>query len=190
MIRYLFAATLASAVLPAALLAQHEGHGTRRETGPLPAQAGQDAFAAISELVAILESDPTTNWKQVDLEAVRRHLVDMNNVVLRSSPRMRPVEGGAVFDIVSPTAIQPAVRRMITMHAVELNRMPAWRATVEVLTTETRLTVVATTTGDVATMARIRGLGFIGLLATGDHHRAHHLAMARGQTGAQGGNHH
>jgi hypothetical protein len=28
----------------------------------------------------------------------------------------------------------------------------------------------------------IRGLGFIGILASGAHHQAHHLAIARGET--------
>jgi hypothetical protein len=30
-------------------------------------------------------------------------------------------------------------------------------------------------------VARIRGLGFIGLLVQGGHHGPHHLAMARGE---------
>jgi hypothetical protein len=30
-------------------------------------------------------------------------------------------------------------------------------------------------------VARIRGLGFIGLLVQGAHHQPHHLAMAKGE---------
>ena len=42
------------------------------------------------------------------------------------------------------------------------------------------MTVVAKNPDDVRTVARIRGLGFIGLLVQGAHHQPHHLAMARG----------
>jgi hypothetical protein len=38
--------------------------------------------------------------------------------------------------------------------------------------------VVTTTKPD--EVAKIRGLGYIGILATGAHHQAHHWAMARG----------
>jgi hypothetical protein len=37
------------------------------------------------------------------------------------------------------------------------------------------------TSGDPAVVARIRGLGFFGLMASQDHHREHHLMMARGK---------
>jgi hypothetical protein len=43
-----------------------------------------------------------------------------------------------------------------------------------------RLLVTAPDPADAAVVARIRGLGFIGLMATGDHHTAHHMALARG----------
>jgi len=44
-----------------------------------------------------------------------------------------------------------------------------------------RLTVVAKDPADPKTVARIRGLGFIGLLVQGAHHQPHHLSMARGE---------
>lgn len=43
------------------------------------------------------------------------------------------------------------------------------------------LTVVAKNPDDAKTIARIRGLGFIGLLVQGGHHQPHHLAMAKGE---------
>jgi hypothetical protein len=42
------------------------------------------------------------------------------------------------------------------------------------------MTVRAKKSDDAATEARIRGLGFIGLLTVGAHHATHHLALARG----------
>jgi hypothetical protein len=37
------------------------------------------------------------------------------------------------------------------------------------------------TTADAGAVARIQALGFFGLMATGDHHRMHHIAMAKGE---------
>jgi len=39
---------------------------------------GQDAFGAIQEIVQILDADPKTDWSKVDLEALRQHLIDMD----------------------------------------------------------------------------------------------------------------
>ena len=62
-----------------------------------PTQAGQSAFAAIQEIVAILEADPKTDWSKVDIEALRQHLVDMDNVTLRAESKSEPVDGGLRF---------------------------------------------------------------------------------------------
>ena len=48
-------------------------------------QPGQDAFGAIAEVVRTLEADPGTDWSKVDLERLRQHLIDMNEVVLRAA---------------------------------------------------------------------------------------------------------
>ena len=37
------------------------------------------------------------------------------------------------------------------------------------------------TSDDPAVIARIKGLGFFGLMASQDHHREHHMMMARGE---------
>lgn len=154
----------------------------------LPTQSGQDAFAAISELVRILETDPTTDWSRVNLEAVRQHLIDMNQVVLRSVVSVTLVPGGATFAISAPAPASLAIARMVTMHAAELEKMPQWHALASTTAEGALLTVTARSSADSTTVARIRGLGFVGLLATGDHHREHHLALAKGQ--ADHGMHH
>ena len=51
----------------------------------MPTQPGQDAFGAIQEIVRILEADPATDWSKVDLEALREHLIDMNEVTLHAA---------------------------------------------------------------------------------------------------------
>jgi hypothetical protein len=59
--------------------------------------------------------------------------------------------------------------------------MKEWSARTEAIPGGVRLTVVAKDPADARTVARIRGLGFIGLLVQGGHHQPHHLAMARGE---------
>src|SRR5260370_6241702 len=53
-------------------------------TSTTPTMPGQDAFAAIQENGQILDADPKTDWSKIDLEALRQHLIDMNDVTLRS----------------------------------------------------------------------------------------------------------
>jgi hypothetical protein len=66
---------------------------------------------------------------------------------------------------------------MVPAHAAELDAIKGWSASAETTADGARLTV---TSSDPAMQARIRGPGFFGLLATGSHHQAHHLAIVRG----------
>jgi hypothetical protein len=59
-------------------------------------------------------------------------------------------------------------------HAGELEKLGVYHATVEDIPSGARLTVTASDAGNTATIAKIRGLGFMGLLTLGDHHAAHH----------------
>ncbi|MDH5798016.1 MAG: hypothetical protein OEZ19_05580, partial [Paracoccaceae bacterium] len=62
-----------------------------------PSEAGQSAFAAIQEVVGLLLADPDTDWSKVDLERLRQHLIDMDNVTLRARVNSEDIDGGAVF---------------------------------------------------------------------------------------------
>jgi hypothetical protein len=142
---------------------------------------GQDAFGAMAEVVRILESDPATDWAKVDLERLRQHLIDMNEVVLRAAVKATPVTGGLAMDITGTGRTAQSVRAMVVPHAAELDRMPPWSAKTESISGGVRLTVIARDPSDAKTVARIRGLGFAGLLVQGAHHGPHHLAMAKGE---------
>jgi len=161
----------------------HGGAAHQAATGPQggPTLPGQDAFGAIQEVVRILEADPATDWSKVDLERLRQHLIDMNDVTLRSEVKANPVPGGLAMDVTGTGRTEQAIRRMVVPHAAELNAMPEWAARTEEMPGGLRLTVTAKDPADARTVARIRGLGFIGLLAQGAHHQPHHLAMARGE---------
>jgi len=146
------------------------------------AQPGQDAFAAIAEIVGALDADPQTDWSRVDLERLRQHLVDMSEVVLRSEVQQKPVPGGLAMEVTGTGRTERAILAMVVPHAGELDRTPAYAARTEPIPGGVRLTVTAKNPGDGKVVARLRGLGFAGLLTEGAHHRPHHLAMARGDT--------
>jgi hypothetical protein len=167
----------------------HQG-GVMHQAQPLgqaPAQAagptlpGQDAFGAIQEVVRILEADPATDWAKVNLERLRQHLIDMNEVTLRSEVKAVTVPGGLAMDVTGSGRVEEAIRGMVVPHAKELDSMKEWSARTEQIPGGLRLTVVARNPDDARTVARVRGLGFIGLLVQGAHHQPHHLAMAKGE---------
>jgi hypothetical protein len=56
----------------------------------------------------------------------------------------------------------------------------AWETTIDEVGDALRVSVTAGRPGREADVPRIRALGFVGLLATGEHHAAHHVAIARG----------
>ena len=146
-----------------------------------PALPGQDAFGTLAEIVRLLDADPATDWSKVDLERLRQHLIDMNEVVLRSAVKQTPLPGGLAMEITGTGRTEQAIRAMVLPHAVELDRMPAFAARAESIPGGVRLTVLAENPDDPKAVGRIRGLGFAGLITEGAHHQAHHLAMAKGE---------
>ena len=149
----------------------------------LPTAPGQDAYAAIAEVVRLLDADPSTDWSKVNLEALRQHLVDMNEVTLRAAVTPSPVPGGVALRVTGTGRTLAAIRAMVRSHASVLGAMPEYAARVDDLADGVRLTVTARDTSDTRAVQRIRGLGFAGLMTIGDHHAAHHLALARGAGG-------
>ena len=137
------------------------------------------------EITRILEADSTTNWSTVNLEALRQHLIDMDNVTLRAVVKQRDVAGGMTADVTGSGAVVGSIQRMLTMHANMLDQSSDYHAVTEPLPDGVRFTVTAKHTGDAKLVARIRqGLGSAGLLTEGDHHARHHLALARGEAHA------
>ena len=160
---------------------QHQPMTAQQAGQRIPTSSGQDAFGAIQEIVGILDADPATDWSKVNLERLRQHLIDMNEVTLHSAVTTEPVSGGLRMDITGTGRVEHAIRDMVGPHTNELNQMSEWSAKTETIPGGLRLTVVAKDPTDAKTAARIRGLGFIGLLVQGGHHQPHHLAMARGE---------
>jgi len=148
-----------------------------------PSQLGQDAFAAVQEVVRQLEADPATDWSKVNIEALRAHLIDMNLVTLQAAVTTEQVEGGARYTVTGTGDVLGAIQRMVPAHAAQMASDPAFHATTSLLDNDVSLTVHAT---DPANVAKVRALGFMGFMVQGDHHLPHHLMMATGSTQAPG----
>ena len=156
-------------------------HQQHHPAGGDAMQPGQGAFGAMAEVVRTLEADPATDWSKVDMERLRQHLIDMDEVVLRASVKVTGVPGGLSMDVTGTGRTVQSILAMVIPHSAELDSMPAWSAKAEPIPDGARLIVVAREPADAKTVARIRGLGFAGLLVQGGHHSPHHLAMAKGE---------
>jgi len=165
---------------------QHTPGMEHRAPAAVPVQGGQAAFAAIAEVVALLEADSTTDWSRVNIEALRQHLIDMDAVTLRSRVSQSPLSAGLSMSITGDAAAAGSIRRMVGAHAPMLTAAGPWRATATRIVGGMRLDVIATVDRDSATVARIRGLGFIGLMTQGAHHAEHHRMIASGAEGVHG----
>jgi hypothetical protein len=154
--------------------------GSQASDATAPTMPGQDAFGAIQEIVRILEADPKTDWSKVNLEALRQHLIDMSEVTLKADAVTKPIDGGIEVTVTGTGRTVEAIQRMVPAQAHQLDQthLNDWSARTESLPNGVLLTV---TSGDPQQVQHIRGLGFIGIMASGSHHQAHHLAMAKGE---------
>ena len=124
MIRPTLCAIVALMALPAA--AQHAHHGSGG-----PVETGQSAFAAIAEIVQILWDDPSTDWTEVDIQALREHLVDMELVTTEAKVRIES-EGRIVeFQVSGEGDVADAIERMVLAHSPLLEMATGWAVTAE-----------------------------------------------------------
>lgn len=181
------AMTLATfaAVLATPLTAQHADHSghaghvmAEPGTSGVLSEPGDGSFAAITEIVAMLSAVPGTDWTRVNIDGLREHLVDMNQLVVGASVRSELLPNGLEMRIDTAGRAGDAASRMVPAHAPFLAAETGWASEV---TSEGDEIVWTVTAADAGAFARIQALGFFGLMATGDHHRMHHMAMARGE---------
>jgi hypothetical protein len=172
-------AFLLAFLIPGLAFAQsmHEHQMTgMSNTGRQPVQPGQAAFAAIQEIVEILEADPATDWHKVNIDALRQHLIDMDNVTLHAEATGEPIEGGMRFIVSGTGAIRDSIQRMVLAHARKMNGVGDWKFAASDTETGAVLTVLV----PVKDVEKLRGLGFFGVITRGMHHQTHHLMIARG----------
>ncbi|WP_417524038.1 hypothetical protein [Marinovum sp.] len=181
-----FLLTLGALAASTTLTLAQSGHGgmDHRAHDAAPAAAtlsepGQGAFAALSEVVRLLEADPTTDWSRVDLTGLRAHLLDMDRLITAAQVTETALPDGLSSLATGDAETLATLRRMLPAHAAQLSQETRWTVTTEDTDDGMILRVIS---ADPAVVARIQGLGFFGLMASQDHHRAHHLSIARGET--------
>ena len=161
-------------LLSTQVFAQSHNHSDQMSTQPT--QGGQSAFAAIQEIVAILENDTKTDWTKVNIEGLRQHLIDMDNVTLRSEVTSTAVPNGMKYSVSGTGDTVQSIKRMIKAHAVTMDGINDWHFTTEETPNGANLTVSV----PAADQKKLNGLGFIGVMTRGMHHQQHHLALASG----------
>lgn len=193
----LFAAAVVAMVPLSTARAQHvhtPGMQHPSATAPTaqrtPQRPGQAAFGTIAEIVGILMADSTTDWRAVNIEALRQHLIDMDDVTMRATIAAREVPGGAEYSVTGEGRVTDAIRRMAMAHSA---MMASTDSTHTIQTIEipggARVTVTAIRSSDETHARKIRALGLIGFMSLGDHHTVHHLELARGASPQGHGGH-
>ena len=153
-------------------------HMQMMHRGPgVPTQPGQGAFAAIQEIVQILEADPRTDWSKVDIEALRQHLIDMDNVTLAAKVRSEPIDGGMRFIVAGKDTVVDSIRRMTSAHAAAMDGVGNWHFRAKEIDGGAVLEVLV----PAEDLSKLKALGFIGVMTRGMHHQEHHLMIARGE---------
>ena len=154
----------------------HHSPAQSMQASVMPLQAGQSAFAAIAEIVSLLEKDFGTDWTKVNIEGLRQHLIDMDQVTLHSEVKSMRVNDGMKFMVTGTGPVQLSIQRMLKSHAATMDGVDGWHFKAEETANGADLTV----TVPYPDQNKLIGLGFIGVMTRGMHHQAHHLAIARG----------
>ncbi len=140
-------------------------------------QPGQSAFAAIQEVTERLAADPNTDWSTVNLDALREHLIDMDEVTLRARISAEPIAGGVRYIVTGDGRTREAIQRMVLGHASAMGEAEHWTMTAERSASGAIVTAMAKQTSD---LPRIRALGLLGMMSEGAHHQPHHWMLATG----------
>lgn len=163
----------ATAVLLATSAGSQHAHGAK---GII--ETGQSQFAAIAEIVALLRADEDTDWGSVRIDALRDHLIDMENVTTRSAVE-NSIDGLTVtFKVTGNLAVAPSIQRMVSAHASMLHASTGWKVTSQSMSSGAKMVITAHTAEQIE---EITGLGFFGVMTVGAHHQRHHLMIAMGK---------
>ena len=139
-------------------------------------EPGQSTFAAIAEVVNTLQADPDTDWSTVNIGALREHLRDMDVVTIDSRTVTESVDGGLKFTVTGGETVSPSIKRMAQAHADVMDGVNGWNYAVDLIDDGAIMTVTVPETD----LAKLKGLGFYGIMASGMHHQPHHWMMATG----------
>ena len=155
----------------------HNTKANNKKSSMSVLEPGQSAFAAIAEIVAKLESNPDTNWNVVDIKGLREHLRDMNVVIIDAVTVAKEIDGGMQFTVTGGVDVKSSIRRMTLAHANFMNNVNGWEYKAKKVDGGAVVTVLVPPQDQ----AKIKALGFFGMIASGSHHQLHHWKMALGQ---------
>jgi hypothetical protein len=113
----------------------------------------------------------------VNIAALREHLIDMNELTLRAVAAERRIDDSLEITVTGEGRTLDAIKRMVPAHAAELTRI-GWNVRTDDLPNGVKLVVI---TNDPKELTKLSALGFMGLMVEGDHHRMHHLMIAKGE---------
>jgi len=176
--RVLVALALVGAGLGSALSGETGSSAPRERKEPAPTLA-PPSVAVLAGLVARLEADPTPGRRRVDLEAVRRHLADLERVTLAAEVRAEDLPGGVGLIVSGPDpATVAAIQRLLPERAVRLAEARRWKVATVTVPEGLRVEVRSL---DPREAGRIRALGLAGLLVAGPPDEAYLLTLPRGE---------
>jgi hypothetical protein len=147
-------------------------------------EAGTDPFATIQEVIAVLNANPNTDWERVDIESLRVHLTEMEDMTLNVSVIQHDIDDGFTATI-TPTTDRAwhSLNKVFSAHPAQMSAETGWVMSVNDVDNE-GISIdgfsIAVTTDVKSEVAKIRGLGYIGVMAYGNHHQTHHWSMASG----------
>ena len=142
-------------------------------------ESGTDPFATLQEVITALEANTGTNWEKVNIEALRLHLVEMQDMTINVDVKHQYIDNGFQA-VVTPTTNRAvkSLTRVLSGHPAQMKAETGWDMQVSNNDDIFTLTVVSKKAHEVA---KIRGLGYIGVMSYGNHHQPHHWAMASGE---------
>ncbi len=182
-LKFSFAFSLGLAVQPISAESPQNTHHLKHSNhkAMMLHEAGVDIFATVQEVIRQLSANPDTDWTQVNLEDLRQHLRDMHEFSYNVDVVSQQAIDKGVKVRVKPVTkrAEEALKRVLNAHPkmlkMEMNWDMQWRRRKD---NSYEITV---TTKQADEVAKIRGLGYIGLLAIGNHHQIHHWLMATGR---------
>lgn len=142
-------------------------------------ETGQAQFAAISEIVAMLRADPDTVWEQIDIDALRAHLVDMDNGTMKAMVETTIADNAVTFSVTGNESTAASVQRMVSAHSPMLQQEMGLSVAVEDQSNGAKMTIQTASKDD---LDKVYGLGFFGLMTVGAHHQKHHQMIAIGMS--------
>lgn len=184
-LKLVLSAVLLSSISGVALAQNHAQHTPgmthqQEAKSVTPTETGQSSFAALAEIVAILKSDPNTDWSTVDIETLREHLIDMDRLTLHARVDTTLIDNQSLeFNVSGDGRTREAIRTMVPTHARMVNQSTQWLIDV---TTHSTGVKVAIDTGSPEELIQLKALGFFGFMTIGAHHQKHHLQMALGHS--------